>query len=216
MVVDDHFMVRDGLRQLLDQTGSFDVVGQAADGDEAVRMAAEVSPDVVLMDVLMPEKDGVEACRDIMEAAPETRVVMLTASRDDTAVVDAVAAGATGYLRKDTDRELLLSTLRRVYHGEVCVPGEVVRRVFTRIRSGALAAGAVGIAKLTEREREILVSFARGMSYDEIARARGIKVVTARNAMYGIQQKLGVGSMQGLVLWAVRNGLLDEYVDAGV
>ena len=208
-------MVRDGLKLLLEQTGSFEVVGQAADGDEAVRMAEEVSPDVVLMDVLMPEEDGVEACRDIMAVAPGTRVVMLTAARDDTAVVDAVAAGATGYLRKDTDRELLLSALRSVYHGEVCVPGDVVRRVFTRIRSGALAAGAIGVAKLTEREREILLSFARGMSYEEIARARGIKTVTVRNAVYGIQHKLGVGSMQGLVLWAVRNGLLDEYVGEG-
>ena len=215
MVVDDHFMVRDGLKQALEHSGEFEVVGLAADGDEAVLVAAEVSPDVVVMDVLMPEKDGVEACREIIERSPETKVVMLTASREDTAVIDAVAAGATGYLRKDTDRERLLSTLRSVCHGEVLVPGEVVKRVFTRIRNGAHAAGAVRADKLTAREREILVSFARGMSYAAIASARGLKTVTVRNAVYGIQSKLGVESMQGLVLWAVRNGLLDEYVEEG-
>ena len=114
MIVDDHSIVRVGLKQLLDQSGEFEVVGQAADGEEAVRVAAEVSPDVVVMDVMMPKKDGVEACREIMEFAPETRVVMLTASTEEDAVVEAVAAGATGFLQKETNREQLLSALRNV------------------------------------------------------------------------------------------------------
>ena len=96
MVVDDHSIMRAGLTQVLEQSGEFEVVGQAADGEEAVRVAAEVSPDVVVMDVIMPNKDGVEACREIMESAPDTRVVMLTASTEESAVVDAVAAGAAG------------------------------------------------------------------------------------------------------------------------
>ena len=209
MIVDDHSIVRVGLRQVLEQTGEFEVVGEAADGEEAVRVAVEVSPEVVVMDVLMPKKDGVEACREIMEALPETRVVMLTASTEEDAVVEAVAAGATGYLQKETGRDRLLSTVRDVAMGELRVPAEVVTRVFAGIRGGAKTGDAADGAVLTPREREILVSFAKGLSYIRIAEARGIKPVTVRNAIYGIQHKLNVGSMQGLVLWAVRNGLLE-------
>ncbi len=208
MIVDDHSIVRVGLKQVLEQSGEFEVVGEAADGEEAVRVAADVSPDVVVMDVIMPKMDGVEACREIMESAPETRVVMLTASTEVDAIVEAVAAGATGYLQKETDRERLLSTVRDAVSGELRVPVEVVRRAFEEIRGGGRAGDAA--AALTQREREILVSVSKGMSYARIAEARGIKPVTVRNAIYGIQQKLGVGSMQELVLWSVRNGLLGD------
>ena len=208
MIVDDHSIVRVGLKQVLEQSGEFEVVGQAADGEEAVRVAAEVSPDVVVMDVIMPRKDGVEACREIMVSAPETRVVMLTASTEVDAIVEAVAAGATGYLQKETDRERLLSTVRDAVSGELRVPVEVVRRAFEEIRGSGRAGDAA--AGLTQREREILVSFSKGMSYARIAEARGIKPVSARNAIYGIQQKLGVGSLQELVLWSARNGLLGD------
>ena len=148
-----------------------------------------------------------------MESAPDTKVVMLTASREEKAVVDAVAAGATGYLQKETDRERLLSAVRRVYWGELLVPVAVVRRrVFAAIRDAGTAEPAAA-AGLTPREREILVSFARGVSYARIAEVRDIKVVSVRNAVYSIQQKLGAGTLQGLVLWAVRNGLLDDYAE---
>ena len=122
MIVDDHSIVRVGLKQVLDQSDEFEVVGQAADGEEAVRVAADVSPDVVVMDVMMPKKDGVEACREIMEYAAETRVLMLTASTAEDAIVEAVAAGATGYLQKDTDREQLLSVVRNVALGKLRLP----------------------------------------------------------------------------------------------
>ena len=208
MIVDDHSIVRVGLQQVLAQSGEFEVVGQAADGEEAVRVAADVSPDIVVMDVMMPKKDGVEACREIMESAPETRVLMLTASTEEDAVVEAVAAGATGYLQKETDMGQLLSALRNVALGNVHLPTESVRMAFEAIRHGGRTEDAAG--GLTPREQEILTSFAQGMSYAQIAEARGIKPVTARNAIYGIQRKLGVGTMQGLVLWCVRNGLLGD------
>ena len=208
MIVDDHSIVRVGLKQVLEQSGEFEVVGEAADGEEAVRVAADVSPDVVVMDVIMPKKDGVEACREIMESVPETHVVMLTASTEVDAIVEAVAAGATGYLQKETDRERLLSTVRDAVSGELRVPVEIVRRAFEEIRGGGRAGDAA--ARLTQGEREILVSVSQGMSYARIAEARGVKPVTVRNAIYGIQQKLGVGSMQELVLWSVRNGLLGD------
>ena len=208
MIVDDHSIVRVGLQQVLEQSGEFEVVGQAADGEEAVRVAADVSPDLVVMDVMMPKKDGVEACREIMESAPETRVLMLTASTEEDAIVEAVAAGAAGYLQKETGREQLLSAVRNVVMGDFRLPSETVRRAFAAIRGAGRTTDAAAV--LTPRERDILVSFAQGMSYARIAEARGIKPVTARNAIYGIQQKLGVGTMQGLVLWCVRNGLLGD------
>ena len=211
MVVDDHSIVREGLKYVLEQSGEFEVVGQAGDGEEAVRVAAEVSPDVVVMDVMMPRKDGVEACREIMESASETRVVMLTVADEETAVLEAVAAGATGYLQKETDRERLLSTVRDVFRGEYRLPAEVVRGVFAAVRDVAEVEDAADAAGLTVREREILISFAGGMSYARIAEQRGIKPVTVRNAIYVIQEKLGVTLMQGLVLWTARNGLLDDY-----
>ena len=210
MIVDDHSIMRVGLKQVLEQSGEFKVVGQAGDGEEAVRMAADVSPDVVVMDVMMPKKDGVEACREIMESASETRVIMLTASTEEDAVVEAIAAGATGYLQKETGLDRLLSAVRDVFRGELRVPAEVVTRVFAGIRSGGRTGDAADVAGLTFREREILISFSQGMSYARIAEARGIKPVTVRNAIYGIQQKLKVGTMQELVLWSVRNGLLDD------
>ena len=210
MIVDDHSIVRVGLKQVLEQSGEFEVVGEAADGEEAVRVAADVSPDVVVMDVIMPKKNGVEACREIMESAPETRVVMLTASTEVDAIVEAVAAGATGYLQKETDKERLLSTVRDAVSGELRVPVEVVRRAFEEIRGAGRTVDTAAAFGLTPREREILVSFAQGMSYARIAEARGVKPVTARNAIYSIQKKLNVGSMQELVLWCVRNGLLGD------
>ena len=207
LLADDHSIVREGLQVMLEQAEEFEVVGQARDGIEAVKAALELSPDVIVMDVLMPNKDGVEACREIMESLPGTRVVMLTASTEADAVIEAVAAGATGYLQKVSGMDQLLSTVKVVAAGEMHLPAEVVRRVFTGIRSGATGEEE---ADLTPREKEILASFSQGMSYTAIAAAREVKPVTIRNAIYTIQVKLGLGTKQEIVVWAVRNGLLDD------
>ena len=206
LLADDHSIVREGLESMLKDSGEFEVVGQARDGVEAVKAASELSPDVIVMDVMMPGMDGVEACREIMESAPGTRVVMLTASIEEDAVIEAVAAGATGYLQKLSGMDRLLSTLKLVAAGEMPVPPDVVRRVFASIRRGAMAEQD----ELTGREKEMLVSFCRGMSYHAIAEARGVKPVTIRNGLYSIQSKLGLGTKQEIVVWAVRNGLLDD------
>ena len=208
LLVDDHSIMREGLQSMLKDSEEFEVVGQARDGVEAVSAASELSPDVIVMDVIMPGKDGVEACREIMESAPDTRVIMLTASTEEEAVIEAVAAGATGYLQKVSGMDRLLSTLKLVAAGEMQVPPEVVRRVFARIRREAKAEEERD--ELTGREKEMLVSFCRGMSYSAIAEDRGVKPVTIRNALYSIQSKLGLGTKQEIVVWAVRNGLLDD------
>ena len=206
LLADDHSIMLEGLQVMLEQAGEFEVVGLARDGVEAVRAASELSPDVIVMDVMMPRKDGVEACREIMESAPDARVIMLTASTEEDAVIEAVAAGATGYLQKVFGMDRLVSTVKDVAAGEMRVPSEVVRRVFAGIRGRGKPDKE---SDLTPREKEIIVSFSQGMSYAAIAEARGVKPVTVRNAMYTIQVKLGVHSKQGIVVWAVRNGLLD-------
>ena len=207
LLADDHSIMREGLQVMLERSGEFEVVGQARDGVEAVKAASDLSPDVIVMDVMMPEKDGVEACREIMESLPDTKVIMLTASTEADAVIEAVAAGAAGYLQKVSGMNQLLSMVKGAAADEMRLPTEVVRRIFDRIRSRAKSKEEVD---LTPREKEILVSFCRGMSYVAIAEAREVKPVTIRNAIYTIQVKLGVGSKQEMVVWAVRNGLLDD------
>ena len=207
LLADDHSIVREGLQSMLERSEEFEVVGEARDGVEAVEAASKLSPDVIVMDVMMPRKDGVEACREIMESLPDTKVIMLTASTEADAVIEALAAGAVGYLQKVAGMDQLLSTVQGAAAGETRLPTEVVRRVFERIRS---AAKSKQVLDLTPREKEILVSFCRGMSYAAIAEARGVKMVTVRNAIYTIQVKLDVSSKQEIVIWAVRNGLLDD------
>ena len=209
MLVDDHEIMRDGLREVLQRAGDFEVVGQAGDGAAAVRVAQSLKPDVIIMDVMMPIKNGIDACREITEMLPDTRVLMLTASAEDDAVMEAIAAGAKGYLQKYSGKEKLLHTVRDVADGECRIPDDVIRRVFTGIRT--LRSDTQNeLSRLTVREREILTLFAQGLSYAKIAELGGNQSVTIRNAIYGIQNKLGVETKQELVVWAVRNGLLDE------
>ena len=134
MVVDDHPIMRSGLRDTLEALGRFEVVGQAADGDEAVSMVEELKPDVIVMDVIMPNKDGIDACREIMELLPETRVLMLTASTEEDAVIDAIAAGATGYLQKYSRPEELVKAVLDVAEGRLRIPDQAARMVFAMLR----------------------------------------------------------------------------------
>ena len=212
MVVDDHPIMRNGLRDTLEASGRFEVVGQAEDGEEAVRTVEEVDPQVIVMDVIMPNKDGVDACREIMELLPNTRVLMLTASTEEDAVIEAVAAGATGYLQKYSRPEELVEAVLDVAEGRLRVPGEVVRDIFAIVRGDRELASRQAPDKLTALERETLTLFASGRPYTEIAEARGKSTVTVRNTLYRIQDKLGIATKQELVIWAVRNGLVDDVV----
>ena len=211
MLVDDHEIMRDGLREVLQRAGDFEVVGQAGDGAAAVRVAERLKPDVIIMDVMMPLRNGIDACREIMEKLPDTRVLILTASGEEDAVMEAVAAGATGYLQKYSGKEKLLHTVRDVADGEYRIPGDVIRRVLAGIRASAQREKTSELGRLTRREREILGLFAQGLSYAKIADIRGNQPVTIRNAIYGIQDKLNIETKQELVVWTVRNGLLDEW-----
>ena len=212
MMVDDHPVMRNGLRDTLEASGRFEVVGEAEDGEEAVRTVEGIDPQVIVMDVIMPNKDGIDACREIMELLPETRVLMLTASTEEDAVIEAVAAGATGYLQKYSRPEELVEAVLDVAEGRLRIPGKVVREVFAIVRGDRELASRQAPGNLTALERETLTLFAGGRSYTEIAKARGNSTVTVRNNLYRIQDKLGIGTKQGLVIWAVRNGLVDDVV----
>ena len=161
------------------------------------------------MDVMMPLKNGIDACREITEMLPDTKSAHADSRIGEDAVMEAVAAGATGYLQKYSGKEKLLRTVRDVAEGEYRIPGDVMKRVFAGLRAGA-PQPTHELNRLTAREQEILTLFARGLSYAEIAEARGNRPVTVRNAIYGIQNKLGIETKQGLVVWAVRSGLLDD------
>ena len=207
MLVDDHPIMRRGLRDVLEDSEFIEIVSLAADGNEAVEKAKETRPDVIVMDMIMPRMDGVEACREIVDLLPDTKVLILTASTEDDALIEAVAAGASGFVQKYSGRDELLDAIQKVSQGGLMIPDAAVRRAFKQIRDGM--ARMPGPTVLTTREREVLAHFAKGMSYAGIAEAIGVSRVTVRNSIYRIQDKLRVASKQEIVVWAVRNGLLD-------
>ena len=209
MLVDDHSIMRDLLRDALENTGEFRVVAQAADGQEAVRLVQEAAPDVIVMDVIMPVMDGIDACREITELLPDTKVLILTASNEQDAIVRAIAAGATGYLQKYSGKEQLLATLREVAEGEFRIPGSAARRLARAVRSPMADAAFERLDTLTDREKGILKLFTEGLTYQEIGEIRNNSALTVRNAVSGAQKKLGFKTRQQMVIWAVRAGLVD-------
>ena len=210
MVVDDHPIMRNALTDVLHASDRLEVVGTAGDGEEAVRTVEELRPGVIVMDVMMPNKDGIDACREIMDLLPDTQVLILTASTELDAVIEAVAAGATGYLQKYSQPEELVEAVLDVAGGRIRIPQEAVREVLAMIQTDRRQAPRKATDRLTELERETLTQFASGMSYTQIAEKRGNSTVTIRNTLYRIQNKLGINTKQELVIWAVRNGLLDD------
>ena len=210
LLVDDHAIFRDALQDLLESSGDFQVVGHAHNGTAAVGLAARLDPDVVLMDLLMPDMDGIEACREIMDQSPDNKVLILTALTEEHAVIQSIAAGATGFVQKMHGRESLLSALRDVAAGEYRFPNDALRRVFAGIRAAGGGLAATESEQLRPRELEMLTRYAQGKSYSEIAQERSLSRFTVRNTINLVQEKLGLDSKQELVVWAVRHGLLDD------
>ena len=209
LLVDDHAIVREGLQEVLERSGDIEVVGQAADGVEALRCAEDLKPDVVVMDVMMPNMDGVEACRELASMLPDTRVLMLTASTRDDVILDAVAAGAAGFLQKFSGRDELVAAVREVAEGRSRIPVDMVRRAFDVMRDKPEQQVTGPPRTLTERERRVLTLFAQGNSYAQVAEVVGNSPITVRNSIYRIEAKLGVKTKQEIVVWAVRHGLLN-------
>jgi DNA-binding NarL/FixJ family response regulator len=193
LVVDDHPLFRSGLVGLLETVDDLEVVGDATDGDDAVRRTLEKRPDVVLMDLNLPGTPGLEATRRILAAAPGTRVLVLTMLADDTAVQAALRVGARGYLLKDATQDEVLSAIRTVAAGGTVVGPGVSARI--------LDAPARGEA-LTEREAEVLALIGRGASNSEIARELGLSLKTVQNHVSHVLAKLGLRDRTQAAFWA--------------
>jgi DNA-binding NarL/FixJ family response regulator len=195
LLVDDHQLVRAGLAALLDATDDLEVVGHAADGREAVDLAGRLAPDVVLMDLSMPVLDGAEATRLVLEQSPESNVVVLTSFGDRQRVDAALAAGAVGYLLKDSEPRDLLAAVRAAARGQAPLDPRVARALLPT------ATPAPG-ADLSDREREVLRLVARGLANKQIARSLGISEATVKAHVGNVFRRIGVGDRTSAALWA--------------
>jgi NarL family two-component system response regulator LiaR len=205
LVADDHAVVRQGLRTFLALQDGVEVVGDVADGGAAIAAVHEHAPDVVLMDLVMPGMDGVEAIRRIAQERPATRVIALTSFLDDDKVFPAVRAGAAGYLLKDVGPQELVRAIRTVYGGEALLHPAVAARLMEEVAGGGHAGGAG--AKLTSRERQVLAEITRGRSNKRIALELGIAEATVKIHVSNVLRKLGVADRTQAALHAVREGL---------
>ncbi|XLE02318.1 response regulator transcription factor [Streptomyces sp. 184] len=205
LLVDDHQVVRRGLRTFLEVQDDIEVVGEAADGDEGVARTAELVPDVVLMDVKMPGTDGIEALRRIRESGSAARVLVITSFTEQRTVVPALRAGAAGYVYKDVDPEALAKAIRSVHAGHVLLQPDVAGALLSQEVGGGPSQGRG--TTLTEREREVLALIADGRSNREIARALVVSEKTVKTHVSNILMKLDLADRTQAALWAVRHGL---------
>ncbi|WP_398980928.1 response regulator [Streptomyces sp. I05A-00742] len=206
LLVDDHQVVRKGLRTFLEVQDDIEVVGEAADGAEGVARAEELSPDVILMDVKMPGMDGIEALRRLRALDSPARVLVVTSFTEQRTVIPALKAGAAGYVYKDVDPEALAGAIRSVHAGHVLLQPEVAGALLTQDDTG----GTQGRGNaLTEREREVLALIADGRSNREIARALVLSEKTVKTHVSNILMKLDLADRTQAALWAVRHGIGD-------
>lgn len=208
LIVDDHQIVREGLRLILETAQGIEVAGEAADGGEALRLVAELNPDVVLMDLRMPGMDGLTAIERLQQDHPQVSVVILTTYNEDELMLRGLRAGARGYLLKDTDRQTLLNTIRAAARGETLLTPEVVDRILAYTTSSTPAASSSSTIDLTSREQQVLEAAALGERNKEIARRLGITERTVKAHLTNIYNKLGVDSRAAAIAVAAQRGLL--------
>lgn len=207
LLADDHVVVREGTRELLEREPDIEVIGEANDGEEAVRLAKELKPDVAVLDIAMPKLNGIEATKQIREAHPSIAVLVLTAYDNDQYVFAILEAGAAGYLLKNVAGRQLIDAIRQVRAGQAVLHPIVARKVVDRFtRSGHRSSWNGPAAELTERELEVLKLAARGRSNKEIAAELFLSARTVQHHLTSIFTKLGVSSRTEAVLHALRMG----------
>lgn len=212
MICDDHALFRRGLIMVLEAEDDIEVVGEAEDGRDAVERVADIVPDVVLMDVRMPEVDGIEATRLISDQAPSAKILMLTVSDEESDLYEAIKAGATGYLLKEISIEEVASAVRAVVSGQSLISPSMASKLlteFTNLAKRADERTSVPTPRLTERELEVLRLVAQGMSNREIAGELYISENTVKNHVRNILEKLHLHTRMEAVMYAVREKLLD-------
>ena len=205
LIVDDHAVVRGGLRALVDTEEDMAVAGEAADGELAVEMARTLRPDVILMDMVLPRKDGIQAICEIKSDNPDARILVLTSFGEDEKVFPAIQCGALGYLLKDSSPEELLQAIRNVFQGESSLHPTIARKLIQQLREPPDVPSAV--EPLTEREVEVLKLLAKGLSNHDIADAMVVSERTVGKHTSNILEKLHLANRTQAALYALREGL---------
>lgn len=213
LLVDDHTLFRSGIKALLQRQPDFEVVGEAGDGLEGLKRAKSLKPDVVLLDLHMPGISGREAVQLIVEEVPETRVVMLTVSEDADDLLEALRAGAQGYLLKNIDADFLINAVRRAAAGEAVMSSQMTAKLMQNVCRANKQSPVADHEKLSPREREILLFLARGSSNKEIARTLDLAESTVKIHIQGILRKLGMSSRVQAAVYAVEHGLVARTQD---
>jgi NarL family two-component system response regulator LiaR len=203
LIVDDHAVVREGLRSFLELQDGIEVAGEAADGAEAVELAPQLRPDVVLMDLVMPNLDGLEAMRQLRRSLPAARVIVLTSFLDEEHLLPAMRAGAAGYLLKNAQPQELARAIRAAHAGEALIDPAVAARLVDALAAGN---GRDDYERLTPREREVLELIGRGLSNKRIALELGIAEKTAKTHVSNVLGKLGLADRTQAALYATRQG----------
>jgi two-component system NarL family response regulator len=212
LVVDDHALFRRGLEMVLEQEPDIEVVGEASDGAEAVEQATETTPDVVLMDVRMPRRGGIDACTAIKDAVPSTKIIMLTISDEEADLYDAIKAGAMGYLLKEISIEEVASAIRAVHGGQSLISPSMASKLLNEFASMIKRTDErqqVPTPRLTDREMEVLRLVAKGLNNRDIAKQLYISENTVKNHIRNILEKLQLHSRMEAVVYAVREKLLE-------
>ncbi|MCB8948153.1 MAG: response regulator transcription factor [Ardenticatenaceae bacterium] len=216
LIVDDHGIVRKGTRALLERIPDFAVVGEAGNGKEAVAQAKELQPDVILMDLMMPEMDGIKAIGLITASQPNSRILALTSFAADDKVFPAIKAGALGYMLKDADPEDLIQAIRQVHRGEPSLHPSIARKVLQELGRPQTAPPSPGPDPLTERELEVLQLVAQGLTNQQMAEQLTVAEVTIRTHISNILSKLHLANRVQATLYALREGLTTLENDADV
>jgi two-component system response regulator DevR len=209
LIVDDHEVVRLGLRALLGRHPGFAVVDEAATASEALQKALQHRPDVIVMDIRLPGRSGIEACQDIVQALPEVKVIMLTSYAEDELLFEAIAAGACGYVLKQIGSDELVHAIETVGRGGALLDPAVTQAVLNRVREAARRETVAAFADLTEQELRVLMQIAEGKTNREIARALYLGEGTVRNYVSSILGKLGLTNRAEAAAYAVQHNLKD-------
>ena len=209
LLVDDHEVVRLGLKALLERRPNFEIVAEAATAREAVECVEKFSPDVVVMDIRLPGGSGIEACEEITERFPDSKVIMLTSYAEDEMLFSAIRAGAAGYVLKQIGGEDLVRAIEAVGRGEALLDPAVTQRIFQEVRKAAKEEEASAFSSLTQQEKHVLILVSEGKTNREIAKALFLGEGTVRNYVSSILSKLGVSNRAEAAAYAVEHNLRD-------
>ena len=210
LIIDDHSLFRSGIKLVLQRQSDFELAGEAGSGLEGVKDAKRLSPDVILLDLHMPDMSGLETIPLLKDEAPNAQIVMLTVSEDAEDLLEALRIGARGYLLKNIDTDFLLQSIRRAAAGESVMSPQMTSKLADAMRAPAKGSNATDAVKLTPREREIIVKLARGDSNKEIARELDLSESTVKIHVQGILRKLNLANRVQAAVYAVEHGLVME------